>query len=748
MAGMRVPTLTTRTVQAEGLAAPMMQARVSPADGGGLAAQGMIAAGQQVQELGGMIRQHALKMAEDDAKTEAMAAYNDWQSQRVGLLMGNEDAYFRRTGEDAYKAAEGINTALKTAWETRAGGMSQQARKMVEQRVFQDLQGDAMSVARHAAAEREKWRDSTAQATVQTMANEASLFYADPARRETALNTAREVIFSRAMERGWAADDPRLKVEVANFDSAALSGVLRRQAETDPMGAKAYFSQIGGRLSAADYAAASALLDQKTKLYSVDAAVREIKGAVGSGDYASRLMQVEGDGQNPRSSAFGVGQFTEGTWLDTVRRHAPETFEGRTEQEVLALRKVPEFATKMLSGLRADNAKVLEKGGVQVNPQSEYLAHFLGAGDALRVLKASPDTPVEAVVQAESRTANPEVFATVRTAGDMQAWAAQKMAGIGGGPPSRVVVWEQQRAAAAKIADPDIRAGVEAQLEREYRLGEATDAARRKTGQEEVYAQVLKGLNPAALPPEVQQVIGPDFVRQMQSLYQANGQAPYSYEIEAMLHQASLDGKSFAAMDLTALLGKHEKSRMEYWMGQQRSHNSKREPTYSTALDIVKEQFPVSGQADKTGRERQAKAAEQTRLWVDSYIEEKGQAPQSADLYRFVRSLKVKDKGGWFGGGGAPRVDVLGTDREGTFALSLDGDSLPDVAAATGIPRDVLPIVVEKMKKRGMPTTYDNLFVALGIPEKRLPDVLEIVRNAGHPLTYENLTDAYAGGKR
>lgn len=746
MAGMRVPTLTTRTVQAEGLAAPMMQARVSSADGGGLAAQGMINAGQQVQDLGGMIRQHALKMAEDDAKTEAMAAYNDWQGQRVGLLIGNEDAYFRRSGEDAYKAAEGVNTALKSAWETRAGNMSAQARKMIEQRVFQDLQGDAMSVARHAAAEREKWRDSTAQATVQTMATEASLFYADPARRDTALKTGREVIFNRAMERGWAADDPRLKVEVANFESAALAGVLRRQAESDPLGAKAYLAEIGGRLTAADYAAASSLLDQKSKLYAVDAAVRDIKGSTAAGDYTSRLMQVEGDGQNPRSTAFGIGQFTEGTWLDTVRRHAPETFEGRSDSEVLALRKVPEFATKMLAGLRADNAKVLQQGGVQVNPQSEYLAHFLGAGDALRVLKARPDTPVESVVQEQSRAANPEVFAKVRTAGDMQALAAQKMAGVGGGAPSRAAVWEQQRVAAAKIADPDIRAGVEAQLEREYRLGETTDAARRKAGQEEVYAQVLKGLNPAVLPPEVQQAIGPDFVRQMQSLYQANGQAPYSYEIEAMLHQASLDGKSFAAMDLTALLGKHENSRMEYWMGQQRSHNSKREPAYSTALAIVKEQFPVAGDADKTGRERLAKALEQSRLWVDDYFTEKGQAPQSADLYRFVRSLKIQEGGGWFGGGD-PRVDVLGTDREGKFVVPLDDDSLPDVAAATGIPRDVLPIVIEKMKKDGMKTTYDNLFVALGIPEKWLPDVLEIVRSARRPLTYENLTDAYAGGK-
>ena len=86
----------------------MMQARVSSADGGGLAAQEMINAGQQVQDLGSAISQHALKMAVDDAKTEAMAAYNDWQTQRLDLLEVDEKGYFRLTGEAAYRGAEGI----------------------------------------------------------------------------------------------------------------------------------------------------------------------------------------------------------------------------------------------------------------------------------------------------------------------------------------------------------------------------------------------------------------------------------------------------------------------------------------------------------------------------------------------------------------------------------------------------------------------------------------------------------------
>lgn len=79
---MRVPTLTTRTVQAQPLQAPMMQARVSPADGGGLAAQGMAQAGDQMQDVSSQLfavadrlsaRQEAVARADAFTKFEADA---------------------------------------------------------------------------------------------------------------------------------------------------------------------------------------------------------------------------------------------------------------------------------------------------------------------------------------------------------------------------------------------------------------------------------------------------------------------------------------------------------------------------------------------------------------------------------------------------------------------------------------------------------------------------------------------------
>ncbi|WP_019646202.1 hypothetical protein [Novispirillum itersonii] len=510
----RVPTLTTRTVEGQVLQAPMMQARVSSADGGGLAAQGMINAGQQVQDLGSAISQHALKMAVDDAKTEAMAAYNDWQTQRLDLLEGDEKGYFRLTGEAAYRGAEGINTALKTAWETRAGTISSRARKMIEPQILQDLQRDALSVARHAASGRDAWQDRTAQATAQGMAAEAARFFADPDRRETALNTGRAAIFERAAQRGWSIGDQRLKAEIAAFDSSALTGVLRKYAETDPQGARAYFETVKGRLSPADASAMVALLDHRGMLHAVDTAVQGI-----------RAVPWNGDGQ-----------------------------------------------------------------------------------------------------------------------------------------PSPQEIWDRQRAEAEKIADPSVRAGAQAILERDFRLAEAAATQRRKAGQEEIYAQVAKGLNPATLPPEVQQVIGADFVSQMQGLYQNNGKAPYDPALEGALQKASLDKDTFAQIDLTALRGRHDNGRLDYWIDQQRAMTSAdpkdvarqtmRQPVYGMGLSIVQQQFPVADGSDLMAVERQARAAGQTRAFIDTFMDEKGQPPSEGDLYRFTRTLKngaAGDRTGGFG---------------------------------------------------------------------------------------------------
>ena len=154
----------------------------------------------------------------------------------------------------------------------------------------------------------------------------------------------------------------------------------------------------------------------------------------GGKDIIDRIIYVEGgqSGNGPgSSSARGIGQFTEGTWLRLFNRVLPELSQLNDTQK-LALRTNEEAARKMLEALTKENQAALANAGINVTPGNTYLAHFLGSGDAVKVLLANPDELAKNIVQADSVKANPNVIKDGTTARDLINWANQKM---GGGSP-------------------------------------------------------------------------------------------------------------------------------------------------------------------------------------------------------------------------------------------------------------------------------------------------------------------------
>jgi len=75
---------------------------------------------------------------------------------------------------------------------------------------------------------------------------------------------------------------------------------------------------------------------------------------------------------------------------------------------------------------------------VAVNDATVYLMHFLGEGDALKVLKADPNANIGDLVSRSSRRANSSVFSGVRNAGQLVAWAERKMGAEPGSTPAAV----------------------------------------------------------------------------------------------------------------------------------------------------------------------------------------------------------------------------------------------------------------------------------------------------------------------
>ncbi|WP_337661324.1 transglycosylase SLT domain-containing protein [Erythrobacter sp. Alg231-14] len=134
-------------------------------------------------------------------------------------------------------------------------------------------------------------------------------------------------------------------------------------------------------------------------------------------DYLIAQAQVE-SAMNPTarastSSATGLYQFIESTWLNTMQRHgdrfglgnvaaqidtnasgAAYVADPQTRQSILALRNDPQIASFMAAGLAEDNrAHLTPILGRQPDHGELYLAHFLGAGGAGRFLSEMADNP-------------------------------------------------------------------------------------------------------------------------------------------------------------------------------------------------------------------------------------------------------------------------------------------------------------------------------------------------------------------
>jgi len=149
---------------------------------------------------------------------------------------------------------------------------------------------------------------------------------------------------------------------------------------------------------------------------------------------ASRESSFDPTAKASTSSASGLYQFVEQTWLGEFQQHGAQYGYGdlasqivkhsdghysvsspTARKEILDLRKDPSLNASMAAELAADNKTKMERAlGRSVSPTDLYLAHFLGLSGALRfvrTMESSPDTTGAAMFP-RAAASNNSVFYT------------------------------------------------------------------------------------------------------------------------------------------------------------------------------------------------------------------------------------------------------------------------------------------------------------------------------------------------
>ena len=147
---------------------------------------------------------------------------------------------------------------------------------------------------------------------------------------------------------------------------------------------------------------------------------------------AARESSFQPAAEAKTSTATGLFQFVEQTWLETIKeagaQHGLEAYASQIERtaggkylvsdpalrkEILDLRKNPEVSSLMAGALTQKNAAYLQQKLGRAATEGElYVAHFLGAQGATRLITgagASPEVRADSVFPAQAK-ANRSIF--------------------------------------------------------------------------------------------------------------------------------------------------------------------------------------------------------------------------------------------------------------------------------------------------------------------------------------------------
>ena len=141
-------------------------------------------------------------------------------------------------------------------------------------------------------------------------------------------------------------------------------------------------------------------------------------------EQASAESSFQANAKAKTSSASGLYQFIESTWMNMIEKYGEKhglDIVNKSESELLELRNNPQTASLMAAEFAGENKAYLErnwaKGEKKIGSTELYFAHFMGASGAAAFLNARDSNPMQqaAVIFPKAAKANKAVFYDMQT---------------------------------------------------------------------------------------------------------------------------------------------------------------------------------------------------------------------------------------------------------------------------------------------------------------------------------------------